>query len=364
MTTLPKKDHFKQEAPAEKSAGDASTSSPLSKIRSLALDETSIQARMHEVSAAKFIAGKLSLKGQITVFYAAPNTGKTLICLGLIAETFHQGLLDEEVYHINLDDDYLGVTTKAKLGLTNGFHTITPDSFPNPTNNFQEIIELLSSSGDANKTIFILDTAKKFADVMDKKAMSAFITECRKLTSAGGSIIILAHTNKITNDAAAVIPGGTSDLLDDCDCAYILYISDEEKTAEGVRRYVTFEQRKSRGPTVREAMYSYETRNEGDYEALFSSIRNESPESIQEAKNLSRLKKEQAEDRELIEAITDTLKQGEIAQTALIQEVQKSFEASRKQVQQCLEKWAVPANEGGLWKSRKGERNANLYQLH
>lgn len=362
MTTITNNQHSELEVPADKSAGIVPELEILNQLKSLALDEASINERQKQILNAKHILGKLALKGQITVLFAGPNTGKTLICLKLLSDAFHQGLLNEDVYHINLDDDYTGATTKAKLGLDNGFRVIIPEKFSHPLENFRELINLLVKSGAADKTIFILDTIKKFADVMDKKAMSAFITECRKLTSAGGSIIALAHTNKITNDESKVVPGGTSDLLDDCDCAYVLYISNVDKTDEGLRHYVTFEQRKARGPSVHEALYSYVVNDDGDYSRLFDSVRNESPEAVEQSKKLAQIKKDQSEHADLIQAIQSILGHGEAAQTAIINGVKLVTSASRNDVKKCLKRWNIPEDEGGLWKARPGNNNATLYK--
>lgn len=353
-----------KEAPAEKSAGVTSDVEALNTLKALALDEASIHKRLKEVQNAKYIAGKLALKGQITVFYAGPNTGKTLICLRLLSDAYQQGLLNEDVYHINLDDDYVGATTKAMIGLNNGFRVITPETFTHPLANFKELIKFLITSGAADRTIFVLDTIKKFADVMDKKAMSEFLTECRKLTSAGGSIIALAHTNKITNDENKVIPGGTSDLLDDCDCAYVLYTASEEPADEGLRRFIKFEQRKSRGPTTREALYSYVVNDEGDYTRLFHSVQNEAPSAVQEAQKSIEIQKEKNENAGLIKAITEALKTESTSQTTLVETVQKLTSASRNEVKNCLARWNLPAAEGGLWSTTKGDNNSTIFHLH
>ena len=364
MTAILNHQPNNMEAPVEQSTGVDPCAAALAKLNSITLNQADITERQQFAKEAQYVAGKLALKGQITVFFAGPNTGKTLLSLRLLADSHHQGLLDQEVYHINLDDDYLGATTKAALGLSSGFKVITSETFTKPLENFQELIKLLVESGAASKTIFILDTIKKFADVMDKKNMSAFITECRKLTSAGGSIIALAHTNKIKDDESRVIPGGTSDLLDDCDCAYVLSISHEEKTDEGLRRFVTFEQRKSRGPTAREALYSYVLHDSGDYSQLFKSVRNESPEEIQKAQQLAAIHQAQQQDAELIGLIKTVLNQGESTRSKIENQLQTNSAYGRRAVQRCLNNWNIPQADGGLWKTRPGDNNSTLYSLY
>lgn len=351
------------EEPAEQSAGINPSEEALNKLRKISLSEADIQERLELARDARFIAGKLALKGQITVFFAGPNTGKTLLSLALLSEARREGLIDEEIYHLNLDDDYLGATTKAQLGLQNDFHVITNEKFTDPPNHFIELVHEFCQSGAASKTILILDTVKKFTDVMNKGAVSAFMNLCRQFTQAGGTIILLAHTNKIKDEESTVIPGGTSDLLDDCCCAYILYKTHEENTEKGIRKYVTFEQKKSRGPNIQEAFYSYLNNEEGDYFSLFNSVKNESPGAVKQAQKHKAIAEKQEEDAELIRLIKQILSNGEIAQTALVEQVKKQHSASRKQVIKCLNQWNIPSNDGGLWNSYKGDNNSIIYEL-
>lgn len=145
---------------------------------------------------ATFIAGRMALAGQITVFYAGPNTGKTLLIMKLVAEASANGTTGSHVYHFNLDDTFEGQISKGELGIRHGFQVVVPSKLPNPNENFAQIVDWLVEEGTAGEAVFILDTIKKFVDVMDKKASSEFMNTCRKLTSEGGSIIALAHINK------------------------------------------------------------------------------------------------------------------------------------------------------------------------
>lgn len=364
MSTMANTKQIENRGPAEQSADLNPCDVMLSKMRSLALSAEDIKQRTLLAKGAQFIAGKLAMKGQITIFFAGPNTGKTLISLSLLGSSVGDGLIEEEIFHINLDDDYTGATIKAQLGLQHGFHVITHDKFPKPSENFQELIEGIILAGATPKTILVLDTAKKFADVMDKKAMTEFMNLCRKFSTAGGSIIILAHTNKQKDEDSRVIPGGTSDLLDDCDCAYVLSTAAEEETESGLRRYVKFEQRKSRGPTAREALYSYIVNDEGNYPALFHSVQDESPNSLEQTQKQKVIQQKHQEDDELITAILQVLSSGEQPQTPLIKSVQELINSSRNQIIKCLERWAIPKSDGGLWQSRKGDKNATLYSSY
>ena len=54
----------------------------------------------------------------------------------------------------------------------------------------------LAETGQAKGVIIILDTLKKFTDLMQKKEATQFGIISRGFVAAGGTLICLAHTNK------------------------------------------------------------------------------------------------------------------------------------------------------------------------
>jgi len=335
----------------------------LSQLRALALDKQSVADRKKLASNAEYVIDGLALRGQITVFFAGPNTGKTLLTLRLIADAKREGRIDQEVFHLNLDDDYLGATTKAEIGLREGFLVLTPEQLGTPLENLTEIVDSLLSEGSAPKTILILDTVKKFVDVMDKKAMSAFMTICRKFSSAGGTLILLAHTNKIKEDTSIVIPGGTSDILDDCDCAYTITLTDEHNRGDLTERTILLKQKKARGPVLNEAAYSYQVNTSGDYLKLFESVCSVSPTMLQSMEADKRISTEQQQDQALIDAIKEALKDNELNKTELTRKIQEHSHFSRTQIEKCLKRWTGDKENGGFWITRSGPNNASLFSL-
>jgi len=336
----------------------------LEQLRRLSINKDVDEMRKKAKNAIH-IAGRMALAGQITVFYAGPNTGKTLISLKLISEAIANGTAGNNVYHLNLDDTYEGLITKADLGNRHGFEVISPSNFPYPDLNFAILVDLLVEEGLAGETVFILDTIKKFADVMDKKASSQFMSTCRKLTSAGGSIIALAHVNKNKDADDKGIPAGTSDILDDCDCAYIINLLGEEKVNDGVGRTVEFVLQKARGPVVQSSIYTYINYEDSDYNRMFNSVR------LIDGNEADRIRAEKAtqfeleKDQDLIQEVTALLNgAGELIQKDLVTALTTSGSFSRRKVMDCLKRWSCPVEEGGLWKVTKGDNNSNTYQLN
>ncbi len=323
-----------------------------------------MQAMRKQLQDAKYVAGRLALTGQITVFYAGPNTGKTLISLYLVSEAIAAGALSGNVYHINLDDTYDGLITKGELGLRNGFIEVSPPKFPSPAENLKELVDRLISIEAAGDVVLILDTIKKFVDVMDKRASAEFMTACRRFTSAGGTILALAHTNKNKGNDEKSVPSGTSDILDDCDCAYTIDVLTEEKGAEGVTRTIEFTSLKSRGPVVPTAVYRYTRFEDADYTAMFNSVHLIDGDDADEARRKHALAKEKEHDKPLIQEICTILQSGEKLQGELVTQIQDTGKYSRSAILACLTRWCGAEADGSIWDTRNGTKNAKLHYLH
>jgi len=329
------------------------------------LQQLSINGKIEEMRKqtknAIFIAGRMALAGQTTVFFAGPNTGKTLIALKLISEAIANEAIGKHVYHINLDDTFEGLIEKGVLGNRHGFKVIAPDVFSNPNKNFPELVDELVRGGVAGDIVFILDTIKKFVDPMHKKASSEFMTVCRKFASAGGSIIALAHVNKLANDSGESIPAGTSDILDDSDCSYIMNIIGDEKRQGQQNRVVEFTNSKKRGPVVETAVYSYTTFDD-DYPRMFNSVKLIDGNDADLVRAEKALATEKAQDATIIEAISKLLHTSAlIPQKELLDGLP---EFSRRQAIDCLKRWSCATEDGGLWTLEKGDRNSNRYGLN
>src|SRR6476659_5769009 len=73
------------------------------------------------------LLGNVCLKGQTTVWYAKPNTGKTLICMSELPAAVQQGRLrGEDVYYVAADDNPAGVLEKIDELQPYGIHVLAP----------------------------------------------------------------------------------------------------------------------------------------------------------------------------------------------------------------------------------------------
>lgn len=333
------------------------------------LDELATNHRVDELRRlardATFIAGRMALAGQITVFFASPNTGKTLLLLNLVSEAIANGTAGRYVCHFNLDDSYEGLIQKADLGNRHGFKVFGPAELPSPRDNFEEIVMAFAKEDSARETVLILDTLKKFVDVMDKKDSTAFMNICRVFTQAGGSIIALAHTNKHKGEDNASIPAGTSDINDDCDSAYILDLIDERPVEGGMSCTVECRQGKNRGPTVMSSMYRYTRYDDADYERMFHSVK------LLEGTEADALREQTARqyeldlDAALIADITALLaSSGDLSRKDIVHALHSCGPHPRRQLDACLKRWSCPSEDGGLWTVSRGERGATIYSIN
>lgn len=69
------------------------------------------------------LLGDVCLKGQTTVWYAKPNTGKTLICMSELPAAVIEGRLrGSDAYYVAADDNPAGVLEKIELLKPYGVH--------------------------------------------------------------------------------------------------------------------------------------------------------------------------------------------------------------------------------------------------
>ncbi len=306
-----------------------------------------------------FILEDIALAGQLTVIYAAPNVGKTLLTIKMLIESVDAGNINpSDVYYINADDNFNGALGKLKLLEKSGVMVIIPEidkSNYDGTNKqknavfktsdfLTHIIQMIDNNSARGKVI-ILDTLKKFTDLMDKRNSTDFGNVLRSFSSNGGSVIALAHVNKQSDNNGKKVHAGTTDIKDDFDCAYIL----ESKEDSNNVKTVCFRNDKSRGNVSKEVFYSYSTEDGINYnDVLKSVIKIEAPKSTSDIKK----------DDILIEKAKELIHSGTNKKTELIKALHSEFkpEISKRNITQILQK-----NINIEWNIDIGDRNVHTY---
>lgn len=309
-----------------------------------------------------FILGRLAILGQSTVFYAPPNAGKTLLTLWLLIEAIKSGSLNaSNVYYINADDNFKGLVVKLEISEQWGFEMLAPNFNDFNAQDFTMYIKTIIGNDTAKGVVVILDTVKKFTDIMDKRMSSDFGKIMREFVLKGGSVIMLAHVNKHRNAEGKPIAAGTSDLTDDADCAYIL----DPTIAPDGKVTVIFENKKSRGDVDAIAAFSYSKQAGKEYLDLLNSVQAVNQDEANAAKSIIEIQKSLQDNADAIEAIANVIRSGTNTRTEIIKEANTSSTCSRSVIKEVLIRHTgTNYHDGFRWKlTHGGIHNAHKYSL-
>lgn len=308
-----------------------------------------------------FILGRLAILGQSTAIYAPPNAGKTLITLSLMIEGIESGAVNpDSLYYINADDNFKGLVIKLKLAERHGFKMLAPHHNEFKLEEFCAYLLRLVADQTARGVIVVLDTIKKFTDIMDKRASTNFGKVVRAFIQAGGSVIMLAHVNKHRDEDDKVIAAGTSDIIDDVDCAYTL---DTAEQTHGVY-LATFENKKSRGDVVPTATYRYERHLGQGYEELLASVKAVTNQELSQSTRAKEIHQSQQTNSELINILVGIMQEGLTLKGEIVKEAVARSDYGKDKFRQVLR---IHTGDsflmGHYWTMTTGEKNAQSYAL-
>ena len=311
-----------------------------------------------------FVLGNVALLGQITAFFASHGTGKTLLTLKMLIDSITAGAIKgEDVFYLNCDDNQRGIITKLELAEKHGFQMLADNHQGFKSSMMSEILQSVIASDSAHGKIIILDTLKKFTDLMNKKDSSEFMKILRSFVSHGGTAIVLAHVNKHRQDNGKLSYAGTTDVADDSDCFYVIDVVDDGK--ESGTQTVMFENRKNRGDVADLASYSFLASSEVDYLTKLNSVKAIGEEESAKQK----LYKDRMAGLERFEdlhpVIRSIIASGIRTKSEIITQAKDETGESRRKIEKCLKyctgKPNTPCN---YWQKQQGDKNAQMYYLH
>lgn len=310
-----------------------------------------------------YILTDIALLGQWTTIYAAPNTGKTLITLWLLKEAIDDRRLNGDlIFYVNADDNFKGIVEKTELAEKWGFHLLAPNQRGFHTNQITQLMIDLVTEEQARGVTIILDTLKKFTDLMHKKEASEFGIIGRNFVSSGGTLICLAHTNKHKNSEGKSVYSGTSDIRDDSDCAFII-----DKIESSIFDYeivVEFVNDKARGDVVDRVSFMYSKKIGQSYLELIESVKRIDDKKLNEKKALALQKKKLDEDQELIDAVHKMITTGITTKSSLIKSVWAETGIPQNRIRKILaDRSGNNYMLGDRWQVKVGAHNKNEYTL-
>ena len=321
------------------------------------LDRTGELEAMAVASAP--LLGEGVRSGQLTVIYAEPNTGKTLITTALGRTAIIAGLIEPtDFYYINADDSSEGVLIKGQLWQELGAHMLVPGLGGFETQHLLNLMHEEIANGRARGTCLVIDTAKKFVDLMSKKDSSQFGKRCREYTLAGGTVVLIAHTAKNRNADGSLRYQGTTDFREDCDAMYMAELLVAK--SEGGENVVKLTRNKSRGPNPQTIAYAYASDPSLSYEARVASVHEISPKDLESYVP----DKETVSDPVVMNAIVHLIREGLAeGKMKLAKAAAEMTGVSHKAAIEVLDLYTGEIPGTHLWVAGRGPRNVQIYRL-
>ena len=143
-----------------------------------------------------------------------------------------------DVFYINADANPAQLKYQQVIADRAGFMVLAPDAKDEGgvAGIMDKLVELSKLDTSLTGMALIVDTVKKFVDMLSKGELKKFLSLIRKLVAKGATVCLLAHTNKYLVDGKLIYEG-TADLRADIDNMIYLYSSLAEP---GVREVTTY----------------------------------------------------------------------------------------------------------------------------
>lgn len=306
----------------------------------------------------KPLLGPLVMKGQATMLYAPPNTGKTLITLHFIEEAIIEKRIDpNNLYYVNADDSSKGLSEKLRLMQDLGAHVVVPGQKGFKGSDLQELLVKTAQLDAARDSCIIIDTLKKFTPLNDKRLTSEFAEACRQFVMAGGTLLALGHTTKNPNPDGTPRYAGTTDVLEDFDAVYVV-VALQAKAEKG-EKAVRFTKLKSRADSPDEVVYAYAAENGITYQERLASVRLVDPDDMGDYRTTV-----QVADYKVTMKISSLIDAGfDGGQMALAREAAKACGITGRKALAILQSNTGDTPGVHLWTFRTGGRGVRIYEL-
>jgi len=168
-----------------------------------------------DIANPKWLYENLIIQGHVIVIPAPPNGGKTTILFHIACMLSIEGY---EVVYVNADISGGDAKPMVKQANSAGVQLLLPDMSGRSMDEVVKQLALMNGSGaNFEGVVAFFDTLKKMTDVVSKQKAKELYKLFRSLSAKGMTIVLLAHTNKYTDDDGKPIFEGTADLRSDVD---------------------------------------------------------------------------------------------------------------------------------------------------
>lgn len=305
-----------------------------------------------------YVLDKIAISGQLTILCGEANSGKTLITMKKLTDSIVDKRVDpSKLFYLNMDDNYNGLIDKLKIAEEYSFNMLAEGHKGFKAVDFIDYIKKVADEDQAKGAIIILDTLKKFVDVMKKSDCRNFNAILRYFASKGGTLIALAHTNKNKGADGKVIFGGVSDLKDDFDCMYILSPISEDGSQKVC--YTTFTNVKNRGRVADKISFSFTKDEVESYNELFLSVNDVDESQVTSLKHEESLRS----DSEIIDIIVTCINEGINTKMRLSNEISKRGGTSKRNATEFIEKYTGNNPDKHIWNYVTKERGKKEFYI-
>lgn len=189
---------------------------PCGGIETLFNDLVLRDEHVQKMADAEFLIPNMIVRGHVAAYVAPGNGGKTTIFIYLCEKLAAMGM---KVLYINVDGSPGDLKRHFAHAEEHGYQVIAPDacdgkSSADVINKFRAIAQ---GNQSCSEYVFILDTLKKFVDVINKSQAKDLYKLFRTLTVKGATVCLLGHCNKYKDEDGKHIFEGTADLRNDLD---------------------------------------------------------------------------------------------------------------------------------------------------
>lgn len=302
--------------------------------------------------------GKVCLSGQASVWYARPNTGKTLLTMHLMIDAVMNGGIEpSNIYYIAADDSAHGLVEKLHIMEDYGINIVAPGHHGFETKTLAQTMRAMIVRDAAAGIYIVADTLKKFMSLMDKNEGRAFGELIRQFTMKGGTFLALAHTNKQRGSDGKLVYAGTSDIMEDFDCAYV--IDELVGAGNGQERIVEFDCTKRRGNVAQSVAYSFTTDPDASYAGLLASVQEVDPAAMDGLQRQVAIRS----DAVIIAAIEAAIREGITTKMELARTVGVREGLGRQSVVGIIDKYTGKDPDAHKWDFNVGERGKKVFGM-
>jgi len=328
------------DARLEKGSFQATPDNPISWTEEFKVTQEEAEA----FADPNFIIAGLIVQGQLHIIAAEPNGGKTTVFFYLAGEMVAKGF---RVVYVHADVSAGDSKEFVEKAEKEGISLLLPDMKVGKS--MADIVAKLENqnktASDLSGVVFIFDTLKKMADLINKSATKRIMSTLRGLTAKGATVICLAHTNKYPDKNGRPVFEGTGDVRSDAD--NLIYLI-PDKHSDGSMT-VSVEPDKQRAALEK---MSFKISPEREVTRL---------DEYQDIAGRKQAQNQKEKDQSVIEKVTVAIRAGKSKQSDIIKDC-KANGLSERQSRNVLKRYAK--GQAKLWNVRRGaENNSLLYEL-